>query len=648
MPTDGESQVPSIGLKPTIPINSPASTNADLIHGCIQAGYSCVLVSITNVCYREQSKRVFQQARVSTDLTVPPPKSHDVNIFAGPHVKNSIGLVASWIEIEHEDDLIAEFSRQVLHHEIEYAKFIGLKHIIIPPPKNLLRLPRFSSTMLDVLAGTEHHQITISVSLPICEESEESALDPLSTWDMWNSIRTSVDYNQRLKISLALTKSALPLNVADRWFAEPVSCILMSSSIFLINNNGYPVLSKPNQQVLHMFHPKGSVLLLHGLEKAPEDVDSSSYMQYLNYIIVKNQPELSKIDKFGINHNDVLLPPLQPLHTNLDDFTYNVFEQDHQKYDLYGKAIYAALMDLSNLSKINIAIVGAGKGGLVESASNAIDKLQLASKCELVVIEKNTCAIMYLEQRNQKDWGSRVEILHMDMRDWAPKVRYNLIISELLGSFGCNELSPECLAPLEKHLDPQNGVFIPQEYTSHIAPVFTPNLHHALESKRDPTVFHRQYVVKLKEFAFCSNKVNELWSFRHPDAVPRFKKTAITTFKIRNKTVVHGLAGYFTARLYKDICLSIKPDTHTVDLISWFPLFFPLEQAMYLTDDTELEVSMERQCSQGSVWYSWSLESFIFLVVPGKHSDDVQVRVRTNVSKIHNHGGCGFVVETNR
>ena len=43
-------------------------------------------------------------------------------------------------------------------------------------------------------------------------------------------------------------------------------------------------------------------------------------------------------------------------------------------------------------------------------------------------------------------------------------------MSELLGSFGDNELSPECLIPTEKFLRP-GGIYIPWAYTNHALPI---------------------------------------------------------------------------------------------------------------------------------------------------------------------------------
>ena len=42
-------------------------------------------------------------------------------------------------------------------------------------------------------------------------------------------------------------------------------------------------------------------------------------------------------------------------------------------------------------------------------------------------------------------WGDQVTIVSSDMRSWNAPEKADILISELLGSFGDNELSPECL-----------------------------------------------------------------------------------------------------------------------------------------------------------------------------------------------------------
>ena len=44
-----------------------------------------------------------------------------------------------------------------------------------------------------------------------------------------------------------------------------------------------------------------------------------------------------------------------------------------------------------------------------------------------------------------KEWGSSVELIAGDMRRVQIPEPVDILVSELLGSFGDNELSPECL-----------------------------------------------------------------------------------------------------------------------------------------------------------------------------------------------------------
>lgn len=50
-----------------------------------------------------------------------------------------------------------------------------------------------------------------------------------------------------------------------------------------------------------------------------------------------------------------------------------------------------------------------------------------------------------LQNRQKIEWGTRVELLFGDMRFIDVPEKADILVSELLGSFGDNELSPECL-----------------------------------------------------------------------------------------------------------------------------------------------------------------------------------------------------------
>lgn len=53
---------------------------------------------------------------------------------------------------------------------------------------------------------------------------------------------------------------------------------------------------------------------------------------------------------------------------------------------------------------------------------------------------------MLLKYLRSTEWqNDDVTVVAADMRTWEPPELADVIVSELLGSFGDNELSPECL-----------------------------------------------------------------------------------------------------------------------------------------------------------------------------------------------------------
>lgn len=82
------------------------------------------------------------------------------------------------------------------------------------------------------------------------------------------------------------------------------------------------------------------------------------------------------------------------------------------------------------------------------------------------------------------------------MRSWVAPEPAEVLVSELLGSFGDNELSPECLDGAQRFLAP-GGVSIPASYTSFLAPVCCHKLHHDVRNYKDLEHMETPYVVRL-------------------------------------------------------------------------------------------------------------------------------------------------------
>lgn len=54
----------------------------------------------------------------------------------------------------------------------------------------------------------------------------------------------------------------------------------------------------------------------------------------------------------------------------------------------------------------------------------------------------------------------------------------------------------------------------------------------------------------------------------------RYKKLSFTAAQ---DSVIHGFSGFFDTVLYKDVVLSIVPETYSEGMFSWFPIFFPIK-----------------------------------------------------------------------
>lgn len=408
---------------------------------------------------------------------------------------------------------------------------------------------------------------------------------------------------------------------------------------------------------------------------------------HLSYIrnLQSRQPTRSALERFGTGYQDYLQAPLQPLTVNLESITYEVFEKDPIKYEWYERAIAKALSDWAAQKKptsnpdgrVVVAVVGAGRGPLVTRALKA--SAETGVDIDLWVVEKNPNAFVLLQRHNQNLWGGKVTLVQSDMRSWkgprvgkkdsapqqpapvgqslgiensylynsntsqapeaetkpiVPELIYttiDIVISELLGSFGDNELSPECLDGITHLINPVHGISIPASYTAHFTPISAPKLHADVmhQSTSNPAAPETPYVVMLHAIDFLSANqpsaasimsnnpassnpnnvrssiatlpgsetptpfVQTAWSFSHPNKhIPPQSPSSSTisnahnvrrtrlAFPVQNRGVCHGLAGYFETVLYRDVELSTNPvtmDHKSANMISWFPIYFPLK-----------------------------------------------------------------------
>jgi protein arginine N-methyltransferase 5 len=510
-----------------------------------------------------------------------------------------------------------------------------------------------------------------------------------------------------------------------------VRCVIVPTSIFLTNKRGYPTLPKSTQAVVtEIMRRVGRTVRfvvqgpsVHALP--PPSCGSTRCLPYLQYLQhLRKRPEVTAVvdsDEAGLElrYLDVLQRPLQPLKDHLEFGTYEVFEKDPVKYAQYEHAITMALQEMvaaadndgamATTSSCTVHVVGAGRGPLVSCVLRAYQRVVSTVTVAaghldfaVVAVEKNPSAVLFLQSKLHTDplwqpYASRILVVHKDMRSLGladvGNRRCDIVVSELLGSFGCNELSPECLDEYFGRADicHLNTVSIPRRYTSYLSPVHSASLYAEARNQAlypnetESGVIGMQaametpYVVRPHAASqMCIEQ--PCWTFEHPplpSAAPaaagrsRERNVALefsaspthgvglaSGYETRDQQVevaatlspraatasvssgpavipsdgtvstlltgsldsgvswmLTGLLGTFTAELYRsrngEVCqVSTAPSSFSTGMFSWFPLYFPLHESLWVPPNSTIKVWMWRCADADRIWYEWSVGVF--------------------------------------
>jgi type II protein arginine methyltransferase len=96
----------------------------------------------------------------------------------------------------------------------------------------------------------------------------------------------------------------------------------------------------------------------------------------------------------------------------------------------------------------------------------------------------------------------------------------------------------------------------------------------------------------------------------------------------RGNQTLHGFAGTFESELFAGVTLSIKPDTHTPAMFSWFPLYLPLATPLLVRTGDVVSVHLWRCLDEHRVWYEWCLSSPVQSPVQNSNGKSYAIRLR--------------------
>ncbi|KAF3446026.1 hypothetical protein FNV43_RR11204 [Rhamnella rubrinervis] len=542
--------------------------------------------------------------------------------------RHVVGKISSWINLDSEDEVLRVDSETTLKQEISWASHLSLQACLLPAPKGK-SCANYARCVNQILQNLNNMQLWLRIPLV---KTEDDSMDVnsdhlIDSWEVWNSFRLLCEHHSHLSVALDIQSSLPSANSLGRWFGESVRAAIINTdglsmfvkappeaNYWVFNHSIQIVLSGKPVHIL----PKGSVDVA---ANHSDDIDGGPghplrpYLDYVGYLYQRMDP-LPEQERFELGYRDFLQSPLQPLMDNLEAQTYETFEKDSVKYIQYQRAICKALLDRvpdkeALTTTTVLMVVGAGRGPLVRASLQAAE--ETGRKLRVYAVEKNPNAVVTLHSLVKLEgWENIVTIISSDMRHWDAPEKADILVSELLGSFGDNELSPECLDGAQRFLK-QDGISIPSSYTSFIQPVTASKLYNDVKSHKDVLHFETAYVVKIHNVARLAPS-QPVFTFTHPNhstdkSNDRYKKLQ---FEIPNDTgsaMVHGFAGYFDATLYDDVHLGIEPSTATPNMFSWFAIFFPLRTPVCLHTGYSLEVHFWRCSGPTKVWYEWSVTS---------------------------------------
>ncbi|KAL1300919.1 hypothetical protein HN51_045546 [Arachis hypogaea] len=544
-----------------------------------------------------------------------------------------VGKISSWIDLDSEDETIRMDSETTLKQEIAWASHLSLQACLLPAPKGT-SCGNYARCVNQILQGLSNMQLWLRI--PLVKPDDDSADGKNDTlvdsWETWNSFRLLCEHHSLLSVALDILGTLPSANSLGRWFGESVRAAIINTEAFLTNARGYPCLSKRHQRLVTGFFNHSIQIIISGKSVHPQAnvaADASQnhsdeglqrhalrpYLDYVGYLYQKMDP-LPEQERFELGYRDFLQSPLQPLMDNLEAQTYETFEKDAMKYIQYQRAVSKALLDRvpdeEAFTKTTVLmVVGAGRGPLVRASLQAAE--ETGRKLKVFAVEKNPNAVVTLHALVKLEgWEDSVTIVSSDMRHWNAPEKADILVSELLGSFGDNELSPECLDGAQRFLK-EDGISIPSSYTSFLQPVTASKLHNDIKAHKDLVHFETAYVVKIHNVARLA-PTQPVFTFTHPklsdkESNQRYKKLQFVIPNDTGSAMVHGFAGYFDATLYKDVHLGIEPSTATPNMFSWFAIFFPLRTPICLSPGSNLDVHFWRCCGPTKVWYEWSVTS---------------------------------------
>uniref|UniRef100_A0AAF5DA30 Protein arginine N-methyltransferase 5 n=1 Tax=Strongyloides stercoralis TaxID=6248 RepID=A0AAF5DA30_STRER len=615
-----------------------------------------------------------------------------------------------------------------LKEELEFASYCEMKTLVIKLSNKMNA--NYGRYLADWLCQIDRNvQLFVELETDIDFYIDNSTKDkPInSVWEIWSYFRAQFNHAffSNLHVILKFSSSDIPdeflpgSHNLKRWKGEPLVGFTIDYEVLECQGK-FEDASFPDiimRTLSTLWNPTYHLLIFsNDTFYLTRNVREKVISKLKDSLLTLDYDDKYYESHFKYHGNFMLQNPLQPCADNLTSGIYHAFESDTVKYKKYALAIYYAikkcitdqlLEHISNSGQskeldavcIDMAILGAGRGHLLTSILWAYKKITSEAPEKNIsiavhVVEKNNLALLDCRKVYEYIEGFTIKPVNIEMREWAKQMYNNknrlpdIIVSELLGSFGCNELSPDLLYEVESYIYHPKQIWIPKVVESYIQPIT--NIP-ALQFLFDEAIFHSDFdggqgrnnsrrfytFVDVFEKAKPISPYSDRLYIAQPSPVykidnpkycftflhPQYDKLininpkdlsghAIINFKARSTCDITGFQGYFVATLYEEegkaVLLSSCPHVNKLEAekynfeclsTSWFPAFFPLRGPIRLQEDGEFSFEIFRKTDNTGIWYEWR-----FVGQNGK-MEDLQNENGINEENIFIASGEGLIAQ---
>ena len=243
------------------------------------------------------------------------------------------------------------------------------------------------------------------------------------------------------------------------------------------------------------------------------------------------------------------------------------------------------------------AIVTSVKGKLVDLA------LELGVK-RILVLGRTQDDVLFLKMRNEHEWSQHPDVnITVEVVGLAPNdTKVGVIVTDLLGIFGDDELLPEILQTCSSILN-HDTIVMPSSYGSFVVPSSDQNVwtHFVNEGKKTKTILTGD----LPEASFFSTPA-KMFSFSHPNDTVLYSSKRCE-FIASKPGILYGFCGWFECVLFEDI--TIESGFPTEDQTQPLRGFIPLPFQIDIHQGDSIQFHILRQTDDAYVWHEWCVTS---------------------------------------